>query len=266
VVAVLCAKTAFYPSRPRQRAAVVIVSDTMARRFWPDEDPIGRRVKLGAFTSAAPWLSVVGVVPDIKRFWWDREPTPTAYVPYRQAPEHTMSVVIRTSSDPALLLPSAQHEVRSMDPELPIYHVEMLEQSMTESVMGVRLASGIMTAFAALALLLSAIGIYGLISHSVQRQTRDIGIYMALGADARSVLGMVMREGVRLAAVAIAIGLVASFALSRMMASLLFGVVAENPLLLLALPLPLAAAALVATYLPARRAAAIDPIVALRHE
>jgi putative ABC transport system permease protein len=238
----------------------------MARRFWPDQDPIGRRVRLDAFTSAAPWLSVVGIVPDIKRFWWDREPTPTAYVPYRQAPEHTMSVVIRTSSDPALLLPSAQSEVRFMDPELPIYHVETLEQSMTESVMGVRLASGIMTAFAALALLLSAMASTASSPTPCSGRRARSAFTWHLGRMLGTSMGMVMREGVRLAAVAIAIGLAASFALSRMMASLLFGVVAENPLLLLALPLPLVAAALVATYLPARRAAAIDPIVALRHE
>jgi putative ABC transport system permease protein len=177
-----------------------------------------------------------------------------------------MSLLIRTSSDPAAALPSLEREVRFLDPEVPIYHIETLDQSMAESVMGVRLASGVMTAFAALALLLSAIGIYGLIAYSVERQTRDIGVRVALGADARDVLRLVMGEAVRLAAIAIAIGFAASFALSRVMASLLFGVVAESLLLLLALPLPLAAAALVAAYLPARRAAGIDPLVALRHE
>ena len=249
---------------PAQR--VVIISETMARRFWPAEDPLGKRVKRGPLTSDTPWLSVVGVAADVKRFWWDRGAVPTTYVPYRQAPPYTMSLVIRTRVDPASVLPAAEAQVRAVDAALPIYHIETLEQSMAESLMGVRLASKVMSAFAALALLLSVTGVYGLISFSVAQRTREIGLRMALGADRRAILHMIMGQGLKLAAVAAAMGLAASFVLSRVMASVLFGVVAESGPLLVALPVPLLLAVCAAAYLPARKAATIDPLRALRHD
>jgi len=245
---------------------VAVISEALARRYFPNEDPLGRRIKLSAAETAAQWHTIVGVVGDVPRFMLDRETQPMLYLPNQQIPERDAYLVVRVSDAPMAALPSVRAQIAAIDDKLPIYEIKSLEQVIAERMAGLRMISALMAMFGALALALAAVGVYGVMSYSVSRRMREIGVRVAMGARPQDVLRLVVGQSLRLAALGIAIGLPAALALGRVMAGALFGVVALEPLTFIGLTLLLAGVALLAGYLPARRATKVDPMTVLRTE
>lgn len=246
----------------------VIINKVMAERFWPDEDPLGKHIQLAA--EKTRWREVVGVVGNEKLFGLDGETGPTIYVPLTQNsfPNaiRSLFLVVRAQGEPASLASSIQKELRSIDQEQTLFQVRPLEDVISDSLSQRRFNSLLLVIFAALAGLMAAVGIYGVIAYSVTQRTNEIGIRLALGAQQKDVLKMILGQGVKLTLIGIAIGLVAAFALTRILSSLLYGVSATDPLTFLGIPLLLTVVALLASYLPARRATKVDPCVALRYD
>jgi predicted permease len=257
-------KGRFFDARDvKDKQETAIVNEMLAQRFWPNEDPIGKRVRVG---SDGPWRNVVGVVRDAKDFSVDNEPPISVYSPAWQFPIGSMFLAVRTTSDPAQLTGAIVKELHALDPELPAFDLKTMEQRLNDSLARRRFAMFLLTIFAGVALLLAAIGVYGVLAYSVNQRTREIGIRMALGANSGNILILVIRQSMYLAAAGIIIGLAGAFALTRVMADLLFGVTATDAQTFLIPPLVLAVTAVLASYLPARRATKVDPIVALRCE
>jgi predicted permease len=257
----------FFNAQDNQGAVpVTIINDTMARQFWPGEEALGKRFKLGAAQSANPWLTVVGVVGDMRRQSLERQAIAQIFLPYLQTPERRMNLLVRTTTEPTRLTSAIRHEIRALDKTVLVYGGATLESRLAQRVAERRLNTWLLALFSALALLLAAVGIYGLMQQSVALRTREIGTRIALGAQPRDVLRLVIGQGLRLALCGIGIGLLAAFALTRVLAGLLFGVTATDPATFVAAPLALLLVALLACYLPARRATKVDPMVALRHE
>jgi predicted permease len=245
---------------------VVVLNEAAARRFFPNEDPLGRRVGLGDGDDPARWRTVVGVVGDVRHRALDQAAAPAAFAPYRQDREswNMMSFVLRTSVDPRTLAPAVGPLVRGVDPEQPVSNVRTMDEVRDAAVLRPRFLATVLAAFAGSAVLLAAIGIYGLMAYTTAQRTQELGVRMALGASRRAVLGLVLAEGARLAVAGVALGLAAALALSRVLAGLLFAVRATDPLTLAAVSLVVAAVAALAAWLPARRAAGVDPARALR--
>ncbi len=250
------------PDKPR----VILVDERMAQELWPGQDPIGKRVRFGDLKSTAPWREVVGVVGRVKQYGLDSDPRIAFYNAQTQAESRSLYVTVRGGGDPAALGAAIKREIRALDPELPVYRLRTMTEWLEFSLARPRFAMLLFSGFAALALALATIGIYGVMAYLVGQTTREIGIRMALGATDRAVLGLVLRQGLSVALAGAAIGLAGAFALQRLMASLLFGVQGADPLTFAAVALLLTGTALLATYIPARRAARIDPIVSLRTE
>jgi putative ABC transport system permease protein len=245
---------------------VVIVNEALVRRYFPDQDPVGRRLKLGGPRSTAPWFTVVGVVGDVRHFSLDDRPRPEIFRPYSQAAWPSMTIIARTPSAPASFATEIRKAAATIDRELPISRVQTME-TWVESTTGPRkFPMQLLSAFGAVGLLLAALGIYGVMSFGVLQRTQEIGIRMALGAQPRDVARLFLREGVAFAAFGIAIGLVGALLLARLLENLLYGVTASDPLTLLSVVFLLTAVALLACWIPARRAMRVDPMVALRHE
>ena len=257
---------AFTPHDQLEAPGVVIVNQTVAQRFWPQQDPIGKRLKLGRPESEQPWLTVVGVVGDVRHRGLDREVRLDLYFPVAQKAIHGMCVVVKTAVNPSALVGAVRREARGLDPDQPIYDLATMEQVISESVYLPRLAAWLLGIFAAVALLLAAVGIYGVMTYAVSQRTQEIGIRMALGAARGDVLRLVIGQGMTLALTGLVIGILLAWAVTRLMASLLHGVSATDPVTYIALPLGLAVIALLSIYLPARRAMAVDPLIALRYE
>ncbi|HLJ51559.1 MAG TPA: ABC transporter permease [Bryobacteraceae bacterium] len=249
-----------------QSQAVAVISERLAQRWWRDENPIGRRIRIGDASSRNPWVSVVGVVGDVVHNTYDRKPRATLYIPAEQAPERFMDIGVRTAADPLLLASAVTAAIRSVDPEQPITEMRTLSKSIYDQSIGLNYMAALMGVFGAIALILSAIGVYGVMAYMVSEQTQEIGVRMALGAHRLSVLQMVMRKGLVVTLTGLLVGLPAAYGFARLMASLVFGVSATDPATFVSIPLALLAAAALAIYLPARRAMNIDPIVALRYE
>ncbi|HEX8186126.1 MAG TPA: ABC transporter permease, partial [Blastocatellia bacterium] len=246
---------------------VAIINETIARQFFPGEVPIGKRIKLGrADDNREPWLTVVGVVSDVKSAALEADPRPQVYRPFLQFSWSDLSLVIRTESDPLQLAATVRNEVKAIDPNQPVANVRTMEQAVTESVARRRFIMLLLALFAAVALMLTVVGLYGVISYSVTQRTHEFGVRLALGAQASDVLRMVVRDGLRLAALGVGIGLAAAFALTRVMASMLFNVSASDPLTYVLVTALLVVVALVSSYIPARRATKVDPMIALRSE
>jgi len=249
---------------------VAIINETLARQAFPAENPIGRRIRADiAFgdTEDAPMREILGVVGDVKSLSIASEPVAEVYVP--QTPVDfigEMTIVTRTENDPNALVPALRSLVASMDKELPIRRVRTLDQYVDASIAGPRFEALLLGSFAALALLLTTIGLYGVISYAVAQRTREIGIRVALGAQRTGISRMVIRQGVVIALSGLAVGLVVSFAAVRLIRSSLYGIAATDPVTFLGVPSLLLAVALLASYMPARRAMHVDPVVALRHE
>ncbi|HEX7118560.1 MAG TPA: ABC transporter permease [Longimicrobiales bacterium] len=247
---------------------VAIINETLAKVFYPGEDPLGQRIRPSGFPT---WFTIVGVAKDVKQGGLSEETGTELYFYYPQIAgvgygPQTMNVVVRTTRPPLSLAGEVRRTVRALDATLPLAGLKTMEANLAGSVSRPRFLMLLLTIFAAIALSLAAVGTYGLLSYSVAERGREIGIRMALGAEARSVVALVLREGVALAGTGLALGLVGSLALARLLASLLFGVSSADPATYLVAPTVLLTAALAACVIPARRAATVDPMVALREE
>ncbi len=250
------------PGTPR----VVLINETLQRRFFTGEDPIGKRINLSG-REKPDWTQVVGVVGDVKYNGMADEVQPAIYQPAAQEPTWGGALVIKSDlKDPLSLTTAVRNEFRKLDPDLPLTQVATMEQRLSKAVSQPRFRTTLIALFAVVALILACVGIYGVISYSVTQRTHEIGIRMALGAQTGDVLRMVIRQAIALAVIGVALGLAASFALTSLMSTLLFGVKPTDPPTFVATAVLLATTALVASYLPARRATKVDPLVALRYE
>jgi putative ABC transport system permease protein len=243
-----------------------VVSERMARRYWPGQSALGRRIKAGAADSDNPWLTVVGVVGEIQYDWLDKEPPPVLYQSYRQAPAGWTTLAIRTHGDPMRVVAAVRSQIAKVDPDQPLAEIKTLDRVMTDSVLGLSYVAVMMTVLGVIALTLSAIGVSGLMAYAVTERTHEIGVRLALGAQRDSVMRMLVGRGMLLACIGLAIGLAGSIFIARLLSSLIFGVSATDWTTFGGVLAAMTAVALAASYIPARRAARLDPTIALRHE
>ncbi|MBC7788537.1 MAG: ABC transporter permease [Anaerolineae bacterium] len=249
-------------------ASVVIVNRALADLMWPGETAVGKRVHLG-MTDTATWMTVVGVANDLHYEEFAEETAQSrlqVHVPYGRSAWRTMAIIIQTRGNPSSLVSAVRREIRAADPNLPTYDVRTMDDVRRYTLWPYRLYGQIFGAFAVIALVLASIGVYGVVAYAVSMRTREIGVRIALGAQTGDVVRMVVGQGVVLAVAGVAIGLVGALAVSRLLAGALYGISATDPSSFLLIPLMLAGVALLASYLPARRAARVDPVVALRSE
>ena len=246
---------------------VVVISETMARRYWPGEDAVGKRIAAGRVTSPEDWIQVVGVVKDVRQFELNAEPKPQMYLSYRQAGFfEPRDLVVKTDVDPSSLAATVRKAVWEIDKDQPVSNIQTMEEILADSIARQRFSMLLLAIFAGVALVLAGVGIYGVMSYSVAQRTHEIGIRMALGAQTGAVLKLAVGYGMKLVIAGIVIGLIAAFALTRVMATLLFGVTATDPTTFTLISVLLIAVAAVASYVPARRATRVNPIIALRYE
>jgi putative ABC transport system permease protein len=246
---------------------VAIIDETMAQKYWPGEDPVGRRISFEGGDNNRRWREIVGIVGHVRHRGLEGESRVQYYIPHPQRASANMNLVVRASgSDPAALSGTVREAVRGLDRDLPVFRVRTMDQFVADSMAQRRFALLLFGIFAAVSLLLAAIGLYGVLAYAVTQRTHEIGVRLALGARPRDVLAMVVRQGMTLAVIGVALGLGAAFALTRLLAALLFGVSARDPLVFASIAVLLALVALVACLVPARRATRVDPLVALRYE
>ena len=245
---------------------VAVVSESMARQAWRGQNPLGKRVRLGRPEDGQPFRTIVGVVGDVKPNAMDHDPSPTAYVPLAQQPESASAFVVRTSGDPLTLASLVSKQILSLDPDQPAYDLRSVDQVVSDGLSGIELASHMMLTFALCALLLAAAGIFAVTAYSVTQRTHEIGVRVALGARRFDVLRLVVGGAMKTAAIGLGIGLALAVLLTRAVSSALFGVVQFDTITIALLTLALASVAALAAYVPALRAAKVDPMVALRYE
>ncbi|MFN0120931.1 MAG: FtsX-like permease family protein [Blastocatellia bacterium] len=263
----LRAGRAFAATDNAQAPPVVVINQTMARRYWGDESPLGKRFKPGRREAAVPWLTVVGVVGDVRQEGLSNAPSPELYTPFTQAHARWARprvLAVRAAGEPLALAAAIKSAVWSLDREQTIYEVRTMEQVLAQGLAPRRFNLTLLAVFAALALALAGAGIYGVISYGVTQRAKEIGVRMALGAERRDIVRLIVRQGMTLTAAGVVLGSVAAMALTRLMQSLLFNVSATDPLTFALVVLLLVAAALAACWIPARRATRIDPLIALR--
>jgi putative ABC transport system permease protein len=255
----------FTPADNATAPEIGIVSEDLAHRLWPNENPIGRRMKIGADTTS-PWLTIVGVVGETRYQGLTNPPTPSVYLPYQQEPRSRAYIVVRARRKVMTLAPAMRRVVRSVDKAAGVAEMRTMKQIVRESVWQTRFATSLLGLFAALAVLLAAVGIYGVVAFSVAQRTHEIGIRVALGAQKADVLRLIVGQGMFLALVGVGIGIGAALGFTHLLSSLLYGVKPTDPSTFVAVALALTGVALLACWIPARRAADVDPMVALRHE
>jgi len=270
---------AFTPVEDAELRPVAIVSESLANMFWPGQDPIGKRIKNGLAESPRPWLEIVGVAGDAHDGPLTSEPTIHVYLPFNHmVPDlgrigeagsgfgRTLRLALLAHGDPAALVAPARAQIASVDPALPVTRIATMEQQVSESMAPQSFSTAVLAAFAVGALLLAAIGLYGVLAFAVAQRTREIGVRIALGASHGTVLGMVVRQGMVLVAAGLVIGLMGAVGVTRVMTTLLYRTHPFDPWTFAAVPMVLASVGLMACYLPARRAARVEPMVALRTE
>lgn len=245
---------------------VTIIDQALAQKYWPNEDPLGKRIVFEGTRDNPLWREIVGIVGHVKHTDLEGESRAQYYVPHQQRPQPNMALVIRTPNDPNALAGSVRGVIKSADSDLPVFRVRTMDQFVADSMTQRKFALLLICVFACLALLLSAIGLYGVMAYSVTQRTHELGLRMALGAQASDVLKLVVKQGMLLAVVGLAIGVVGAIFLSRLMKTMLFNVSATDPLVFVGIALILATVALLACFVPARRATKVDPMVALRYE
>jgi putative ABC transport system permease protein len=245
---------------------VAVISEKLARQCWPGESPLGRRVKLGNDASENPWLTVVGVVEDIRYKWPDLSPSPAIYIPYRQTARQIMQFALRLPANPLAAAEAARKQVAAVDPDMPIFDVKTHAQVIHESVTGITYVAVMMSVLGLIALALASVGLYGVMAYAVTERTHEIGVRMALGAQRRDVMRLMLARGMILTAVGLAIGLGLSYALANMLSNLIVGVSATDVVTFGGVVGLLAFTAFAAIYIPARRATCVDPLIALRYE
>jgi putative ABC transport system permease protein len=248
---------------------VVIVSETFARQFFPGENAIGKRMQPGISSwenDKSTMREIIGVVADIRNRALNTDPKPVYYLPQSQVPFNELALVVKTSNDPRTLISSATREVQVMDSELPVFSVKTMDEYVSSSVAAPRFNTTLLAIFASVALVLTVIGLYGVMSYSVAQRTNEIGIRMALGAQTRDVLGLIVKDGLKIVGIGLLVGMAGALALTRLLETLLFGVTTHDPLTFLFIAGLLALVAMLACYLPALRATRVDPLDALRCE
>jgi putative ABC transport system permease protein len=247
-------------------ARVAVVSASLVRRYFDGENPLGKHIKVGKPDSDEPWMTVVGVVNDLHYSWVNKEDVPTLYRSYRQRPPVFTTLVLRTTGDPMRFVSAARAQIAAVDPNLPMYNIKPMDKVITESIVGIAYVATMMAVLGVIALILASVGLFGVMSYSVSERTHEIGIRMSQGAQTQDILSLMLRGGMFMTLLGLAIGLPVAFLLARTMSSLLFNVQVADPMSFIVLPLVLVAVAALACYLPARRAAQMDPLQALRHE
>lgn len=256
----------FAESDSGEAAPVAIINQSMARRFWPDGSPIGKRFKYGEESSRGPWRTVVGVVGDARRTALEKEARPSTYLPYYQGPRGAMTLVAKTSTDPLELAGPIRSRIWAIDPDQPISRMAGIGELLSSRVSQRRFNMVLLTLFAGLALFLSVIGLYGVISYWVNQSRRELGVRAALGAQAGDLVKLVVGRGLKLAVAGVVLGVIGATITANLISGLLFEVSPIDPTVYLSLALLLIAVAFCASYLPARRAVRIDPTEALRYE
>jgi predicted permease len=247
----------------RDAPAAAIINNDLARIYFPGEDPIGKRI---TFDDGGSWISIVGIIGDVKQLGLDSSAKPEVYFPYLQVAAPSMSLVVRTTSNPLSLAAGVKSQIQLIDKDLPIDEAKTMQQLLAESISGRRFNMLLLSVFAVVALVLAIVGIYGVMSYTVTQRTHEIGIRLAVGAQPRDVFRMVIGQGMVLAMIGVAFGLVGAFALTRLMTTMLFGVEPTDPATFVGIAVLLTSVTLVACYIPGRRATKVDPLVALRYE
>ena len=245
---------------------VAIVGESLARRYFPGENALGRRIRFAKANPNEPWLTIVGVVEDVRYSWFDRNPAPALYRPYRQAPQPFTYFTLRTTGDPLQLVTAVRKQMTSLDSELPLFEIKTLDRVIYQSVLGLSYVAVMMTVLGVIALVLACVGVYAVMAYGVSERTREIGIRMALGAERGGVLRMVMGRGMLITGIGLLIGFAISFPVARVLSSLIYGVSSSDWQTFAGVSFALAASALTASYIPTRRASTIDPMAALRNE
>jgi putative ABC transport system permease protein len=248
---------------------VAIITEEFARQHFPGEDPLGKRIQPGIATiddDPTTWREIIGVVGNVRNRGLNTPPTPAYYLAQTQVPFSQMVVVVKTANDPHSLISGVTKEVAAMDPDVPLFSVKTMTEYLSASVASPRFNTTLLTIFAGVALVLTLVGLYGVMSYSVAHRTNEIGIRLALGAQSRDVLLMIVRQGSFLILLGLGIGLLGAYAATRLISTLLFGVTAKDPMTFAVAAVLLALVALLACYIPAWRATKVDPLRALRYE
>lgn len=246
---------------------VADISGVLAERYFPGENPIGKKIKIGKADGDSPWMTIVGIVDDVHYSWINKEPLPTIYRSFRQEPPMYTSLVLRTQgADPVGIIPAVRSQVAAVDPNLPLFDVKPFDKLITDSVIGMAYVAAMMAILGIIALVLASVGIYGVMSYSVGERTHEIGVRMAMGATSKDVQRLILGNGLFLTVMGMGIGLPLALGIAYALSSILFGVKVADPFAFIGLPLVLAAVATLACYLPARRAVRLDPLAALRYE
>jgi len=245
---------------------VAIVSRSMVERYWPAESAVGKRIKLCKSDSASPWITIVGIVADVRQNWWNPAANPTLYRPFLQLPQPSMTTLLRAGADPTSYVASVREIVRKLDSGVALRGVGTLQKEVTDSIGIIRIMGILMGVFGMVALALSLVGVYGVLSESVAQRTHEIGIRVALGANPRNLMRLVLAHALKLTLIGLVIAVPVAFVLSRLLAGVIHGVVTVDLAILAEFSFLLVLVALVAGFLPARRAMRVDPMVALRRE